>query len=511
MPTPNHRNLNVALFAVLWIIAYALTVDSAFPRGDDLLHLVADRAVPIPKRGLWISNRVIDGFFTAFAFRSFEPLYRVFPGLGAGRDFVDLYRAFNALIYATTLGCAALLLQRTVLAWTEKSGLQLFFAWLVALCALFPWIPPNAGMTDLFAYQVTAVITLALLSIAYPLHDLGYGTRSQSGGQPFSRSKYLFLSLLAYLTAVGLEAFVAFAWLWIGAHYMLSSSLHLRRARVTRDTPSGSTSRISLNRHTIALQFLVYSVWSLYALTTSGRTRTGLAAGPGSASWSNVADLAVVAIHSSGAQLLTLATVCGIGYCLLHEIKVPGVRRDKLIDRATVILLVTFSFIVGTGYLAGLIMLGAVTRIEYVNDARLVFPLNFVLLAQLLVLSLSLLNPLAGATLKRLAVVVALACSAAVLVDEMSFAAKQRELARSIRDAFRRAALARDEFVNVPFPLPHTIPGNEGYPLLPAAKSADWYRRSYRLMLNKYYGTHFDSSGPVFRLEDETAGAAPSR
>ena len=67
----------------------------------------------------------------------------------------------------------------------------------------------------------------------------------------------------------------------------------------------------------------------------------------------------------------------------------------------------------------------------------------------------------------------------------------------------------RDEFVGVPFPLPHTIPGNEGFPLLPAAKAADWYRSSFRLMLNTYYGTHFDPAGPVFRSNDDTAG--PSR
>jgi len=511
MPTPNHRKLNAALLAVFWIIAYALTVDSVFPRGDDLVHLVADRAVPIPKRGLWVSNRVIDGFFTAVAFRTFEPLYGLFPGLGAGRDFVDLYRAFNALIYATTLGSVALVLQRTLRTWTENGRLELVFAWLVALCALLQWMPPNAGLTDLFAYQVTAVITIAFLSIAYPLQGIGRSTKSGTEGQPFSRSTYVIVSLLAYLTAVGLEAFVAFAWLWIAAHYLLSSRFLLRRTRAMRDTPSNfpATAPIGRNRNTITLQFLVYSIWSFHALTTSGRTRTGLAAAPASVSWSNVADLALAAIHSPGAQFLALATIFGIGYSVLSGSNVPGVRRDKLTDRDPVNFLVMFSLIVGVGYLAGLVALGVATRIDYANDGRLVFPLKFVLLVQLLVLSLSLLDSLASATLKRVAVVVAVACSAVVLVDQVSLAADQRELAQSIRDAFRRAALARDEFVSVPFPLPHTIPGNEGYPLLPASKAADWYRSSYRLMLNKYYGTHFDPSGPVFRANDDASVPAP--
>jgi hypothetical protein len=513
MPTANQRNLNAALLVMLWIIAYALTVDSVFPLGDDLAHLVVDRGVPIPKRGLWVSNRVVDGFFAAFTFQTFEPLYNVLPGIAARKDFVDLFRAFNALIYSTALGCAALLLHRTVCKWDGKGRLQILFAWLVALCALFQWMPPNAGMTDLFAYQITAVITLGFLSITYPLSDLRSTASNPPLDQPFSRSKYLFLSLLAYLTAVGLEAFVAFAWLWILAHYVTSSRSFLRRFRTMSDRRSmfPSTFRGSLNRHTIALQFLLYSVWSIHALTTSGRTRTGLAAGPESMSWSNVADLGLMAIRSPGAQLLILAMVCAIGYCLLRRINVRGVARDKLIDRDTMVFLSTFSLIVGAGYLAGLVALGVVTRIDYVNDARLVFPLKFVLLAQLLTLSLSLLDSLVSETLKGVAVVVSLACSVAVLTDQMSLAAKQHETAEPIRDAFRRAALAQDEFVSVPFSLPNTIPGNEGYPLLPAAKAADWYRSSYRLMLNKYYGTHFDQSGPVFRAEDDTVAPAPLR
>ena len=135
--------------------------------------------------------------------------------------------------------------------------------------------------------------------------------------------------------------------------------------------------------------------------------------------------------------------MCGIGYCVLYRVDAPGVLQDNLIDRDTVVLLAMFSLIVGAGYLAGLVALGAVTRIDCVNDARLVFPLNFVLLAQLLVLSVALLDSSASAMLKRGAVVVALACSATVLLDQMSLAAKQCEMARSVRDAFRRAPRSR--------------------------------------------------------------------
>ena len=513
MSTTRYRHLKAGLLALLWLAAYALTVDSVFPRGDDLAHLVADRAVPIPQRGLWVANRVIDGFFTAFTFQAFESLYSVVPGIRAGRDFVDLFRAFNALIYATALGCAAALLCRSLRVWIRKGLLQFLFAWLAGLGALFQWMPPNVGMTELFAYQVTAVITIAFLSIAYPMIDPGGDAMGQPAAERFSGSTYLLLSLLAYLTAVGLEAFVAFAWLYIAAHYATSSGFFLRRSRASPGPRSmfPSTFRDSLNRHTIALQFLVYSIWSIHALTTSGRTRVGLAAGPQSVSWSDVLELTLMAIRSPGAQLVALVLVFCAGFGLLRSVHLAGVDRGLMIGRNALVSQFAFSLVVGAGYLAGLVALGAVTRIDYVNDAKLVFPLKFVLLVQLLALSLSLLSALTSGAMKRIAVVVVFAWCAAVVASQMSVATGQREAARQVRDAFQRAALAQGNVVGVPFPLPQAIPANEGYPLLPAANAADWYRRSYRLMLNKFYGTHFDSSGPVFSAQDDAVVPRPAR
>ena len=511
----NRKYLGWGLLAFLGIIAYALTQGSVFPQGDDLAHLVTDRAFPVPERWIWISNRVIDGFFNAYFFQLFQILYDIFPGLGAARDFVDLYRAYNALVYSVFVIAAVSLTNLTVREFVGKGSFELLVTSLLAFCAVLRWMPPNVGSTFLFAYQVTAVITLAFLLLAYPPFRFESAARDELAREPLSRPRYVLLSLLAYLTAVGLEAFVVFAWLYIAAYYAALFTVHLRSSPARRDMRSilRSMSPSGLQTHTITLQFLLYSVWSLYALTTSGRTRIGLTPGAELVSWYRFPALDMASIRSSGAHLLALVLISCIGYALLRRIGNRGSRvaRDRLFAPTTLLSLFVFSSVLGFGYLGGLVALGDIASINYVNDPKFIFPLKFVLLTLLLALLLPLVGLFRNALLEGVAVVGLFVYCTAIVAEQMMQAGKERVAAERIRKAFRAAAVAPDNFVSVPFVLPNIIPNNEGYPLLPAGKAAEWYRTSYRLMLNKYYKANFDNFGPIFYTKDDAAASGPPR
>jgi len=65
--------------------------------------------------------------------------------------------------------------------------------------------------------------------------------------------------------------------------------------------------------------------------------------------------------------------------------------------------------------------------------------------------------------------------------------------------AFASAAMSNTDAVEINFCLPQ-VQGNEGYPLLPGPKAAQWYRQSYRIIYEKYYNHYFTQQGPFFKL-----------
>ena len=84
------------------------------------------------------------------------------------------------------------------------------------------------------------------------------------------------------------------------------------------------------------------------------------------------------------------------------------------------------------------------------------------------------------------------------LGDMMNKADKRIPELAKMRYAYDQAAKASGNEVFINFTLPTRFKHNEGYPLLPGENAENWFRNSYRKMLNKYYGTNFDRSGPVF-------------
>jgi hypothetical protein len=72
-----------------------------------------------------------------------------------------------------------------------------------------------------------------------------------------------------------------------------------------------------------------------------------------------------------------------------------------------------------------------------------------------------------------------------------------------VSEAFEMAAASQSDAIELSFCIPDLTNKDGGYPVLPSAKAADWYRASYRWIFESYYGRYFSEIGPVFSLDDK--------
>lgn len=491
------------LFAILWGIIFSMLINNVFPYGDDIRKMASpDNPFPIPMPHLWIGNRVVDGFFIHYSFELFAHIYEIFYRVGAGypKTFLDLFQTFASIVYASVFVLYTILFQRTARSFGGLGGLVVpaTVAVMVAGCFMF-YAAPYWELTTLFAYTITALISLAFLLTAFPLHGLSWAKGAGENRENLSGAKLIVLSVGSYFVAVGLEIFVVFSWIYIISYYM---AIIVTRPGFDGTLRDGylAVIRDIKGRFSIIFQFALYSGWAMYAVATSGRTEQGV---KGAISAVPHFDYLSLVERSWGAKLL-LGIMLACLLLVLGKIAFKKEWVGKLTRVSSISKLAriqpwaTFLFFLSFGYAVALVWLSELTAKQYFVSTNFLLPLMFVVLLCVFLPLLFLVERYAYGWIKGASFLVLLMFFVLGLGNAMKGGHFTRKNEEQMRMALDEAARVKNGPVEVDFQLPHQVTGNEGYPLLPGKHAAGWYRWSFRKVLNRYYGTHFNKSGPVF-------------
>ena len=491
-------------FLFIWIGLFLLLQDSIYVKGDDPDKIFWHRPVPVPNVGSWIGNRVVDDYVQGFLFQTFELIYEFFLPIGKSGNFLSMFQTFNSIMFASVYIGWLYLFVRTTKELYSDDNHDIWAAFVFSAGVLGSLIM-YINMSIMFAYQVTALITVYFLLSAFPLGALKILPGTETNDEAVDREKNsVFLLLCAYLVAVSLESFMIFSWQYIGCYYLaLLTKLFILGDRNLLFQKLWT--KIKCDQR-ILLPFFLFSSWALYSVSTSGRTQRGLSAAPES-----LADLPLLkykvfefAFHKSTYfkipilfSLILLVFFVLFAKNVLDAMREGGIRsvRDRFLNISPfVMFLMTLIFV----YTVSLLLLSELTNINYVNDNKMRLPLDFLTLTFVFILGLDIVKKAKIPVFNAVLIIWMFVGLLAVFGDNITLSSASHIEAEKQRNAFDLASKATGNVVKIPFEPPKSGYGDS---VLPGPHAPDWYRKKYRLMLNRYYGTTFDHTGPVFVIE----------
>lgn len=507
-----------ALVIILFLILYFYYDAAAYPQGDDAIHLFAWAKHALPEPGGHIANRIVDAFFNRFLFLVFRPVdYAI-----SGGTFFHSFARYTALLNAT-IACWLTALT----AYLSYSRLKCNTATRSSImaCSLALTLQVVFGdTTHTIAYNLTLAICLSFITAVMPVHnifaDLSLGNQPDLGSNAF----YV-LVVLGYFTAFGMELFTVFAWIYflagLASHRLCLNACNPAQYKINFIGLLKPSEAISRYRQL----YIYYAIFSLVALIFL------LGSGRGSGIHTNsLMNLSQLMEYSLGFMrgfrrnpifslwLLSVAVIfanCIISFFRGRFLNASALNRQINISWAPFFRPLCFILIVNITYFAILLIAGFKDSRVFV--ATLEAP-NFYTGRSILFLSpllyVNLIVALRGVAISSNIVkplVPPFILFSVLLLFSSSYSFLSNIRARSmlkshVSAAFEMAAASQSDAIEVPFCIPDLVNKDGGYPVLPSAEAAEWYRASYRWIFEQYYGRIFSQSGPVFRL-DEKAGS----
>jgi hypothetical protein len=525
---------------------------AAFPQGDDSIHLFEWAKYPLPEPGEHIPHRVVDAFFNRFLFLAFRPI----DSIASGGSFFHAFARYTGLLNGIAACWLTALSYHFSLSGVRcKNGSRLA----ILACSLALTLQVVFGdTTHAIAYNLTLAICLSFVTAVMPLgYILGNPAllyRYNSGD-----CAYYALVVLSYFTAFGMEIYAVFAWvyflagivcrnLWAIEFASTTDDMNIRRSQFFRnsesdlqdDRTSGLVSewvlprlfkppfmrllrsRVFTRYGSLFLWYAVFSLIALLFLLGSGRAasiRTNPLAGFSELMEYTIGfmrgfrrnpifTLWILLIATIGVNSIVLLFCDGLQKCS-DKCKSIGARLVAHFQPFWFCLLVNagyFMILFVAGYKDSRIFVATLESPEFYTGRSILFlsPILYVNLATAL-RGVAIL----GDKIRPIIAPFLLFSLLVLLSSSFHFleSVRDRSLVRlQVETAFEMATRSKSDKIELSFCIPDLTNKQGGYPILPAASAAEWYRASYRKIFKYYYNKDFSEKGPVFSLNDKLAG-----